>query len=164
MSPHRLGRRALLGSGLAVTGAGGFAAGRAAGQPRPASYPFRGTRQAGIVTPAQDRLHFVAFDVTTGRRSDLVRLLREWTLAAERMTRGRSAGPVGAVSGPSEGAPDDTGEALGLPPSRLTLTFGFGPGLFDVLRYLAAHRDLAIRCCVGSLGGRTESVRGFRID
>ncbi|WP_275414799.1 Dyp-type peroxidase domain-containing protein [Plantactinospora mayteni] len=26
--------------------------------------------------------------------------------------------------------PDDTGEALGLPPSQLTLTIGFGPSLF----------------------------------
>ena len=30
-----------------------------------ATYPFHGAHQAGIVTPAQDRLHFAAFDVTT---------------------------------------------------------------------------------------------------
>ena len=37
---------------------------------------------------------------------------------------------MGAVDGPANLPPDDTGEALGLPPSGLTITFGFGPGLF----------------------------------
>ena len=31
---------------------------------------FFGEHQAGIVTPAQDRLHFVAFDVTTSDRDN----------------------------------------------------------------------------------------------
>ncbi|GAA1816868.1 deferrochelatase/peroxidase EfeB [Planosporangium flavigriseum] len=92
--------------------------------------PFLGEHQAGITTPAQDRLHFVAFDVITDNRAELVDLLREWTRAAARMTAGRDAGPVGAVAGPAEAPPDDTGEALGLPPSGLTLTVGFGPTLF----------------------------------
>jgi deferrochelatase/peroxidase EfeB len=46
------------------------------------------------------------------------------------------------------GAGADTGEALGLSPARLTLTFGFGAGLFvkdGVDRYgLAAHRPPAL--------------------
>ncbi|MBM7519455.1 deferrochelatase/peroxidase EfeB [Nocardioides nitrophenolicus] len=116
--------------------AGAFAAGRLAA-PDPervaapaASYPFHGERQAGIVTPAQDRLHFVALDVTTEDRDELVALLKAWTDAAARMTGGGSAGPVGAVDGPGNAPPDDTGEALDLPPGRLTITFGFGPGLF----------------------------------
>ena len=46
------------------------------------------------------------------------------------MTAGRDAGPVGAVSGLPAAPPDDTGEAIGLPPAQLTLTVGFGPGLF----------------------------------
>jgi deferrochelatase/peroxidase EfeB len=92
--------------------------------------PFRGPHQAGIVTPAQDRLHFVAFDVITDDRDELEQLLRRWTLAAERMTRGEGAGPVGAVDGLPDAPPDDTGEALGLSPARLTLTFGVGPSLF----------------------------------
>ncbi len=91
---------------------------------------FRGAQQAGIVTPAQDRLHFVAFDVITKDRARLVKLLREWTAAAERMTAGRDAGAIGAVDGDQEAPPDDTGEAIGLPPSGLTLTIGFGPTLF----------------------------------
>jgi deferrochelatase/peroxidase EfeB len=50
--------------------------------------PFYGEHQAGIMTPAQDRLHFVTFDVTTDSRADLADLLREWTRAAARMAAG----------------------------------------------------------------------------
>jgi len=92
--------------------------------------PFTGGHQAGIVTPAQDRLHFVAFDVVTKDRERLVGLLKDWTAAAARMTAGQDAGEIGAVGGIPEAPPDDTGEALGLPPSGLTITVGFGPTLF----------------------------------
>jgi deferrochelatase/peroxidase EfeB len=95
-----------------------------------AAVPFYGRHQAGIVTPAQDRLHFVAFDIITTKRDELVRLLKAWTAAAARMTAGKDAGAVGAVNGSAEAPPDDTGEAIGLPPSGLTLTIGFGPTLF----------------------------------
>ena len=91
-----------------------------------AAIPFYGEHQAGIVTPAQDRLHFVAFDVITDKKAELVELLEKWTMAAARMTAGRDAGSIGAVDGAQEAAPDDTGEAIGLPPSGLTLTIGFG--------------------------------------
>jgi len=94
------------------------------------TYPFYGTHQAGIVTPVQDRLHFAAFDVTTDSRQDLIQLLKDWTLAAARMSQGLGAGELGPTSGPYGAPPDDTGEAIGLPPSGLTLTFGFGPSLF----------------------------------
>jgi deferrochelatase/peroxidase EfeB len=128
---------------LGLAGAGAVGAATAAGVglrlPRERSrrlpdagdaVPFYGEHQAGIVTPAQDRLHFVAFDVTTDRRADLVDLLRAWTVAATRLAAGLDAGPVGAVAGAPEAPPDDTGEAIGLPPSGLTLTVGFGPTLF----------------------------------
>ncbi|MFG2038394.1 iron uptake transporter deferrochelatase/peroxidase subunit [Dactylosporangium sp. NPDC048998] len=95
-----------------------------------AAVPFYGPHQAGIVTPAQDRLHFVAFDVITDKKAEVVELLQKWTAAAARMTAGKDAGTIGAVNGAPEAAPDDTGEALGLPPSGLTLTVGFGPTLF----------------------------------
>jgi deferrochelatase/peroxidase EfeB len=91
---------------------------------------FYGEHQAGIVTPAQDRLHFVAFDVITKDRNRLIDLLSEWSAAAARMTAGKDAGVIGAVAGQPEAPPDDTGEALDLPPSGLTLTIGFGPTLF----------------------------------
>jgi deferrochelatase/peroxidase EfeB len=105
--------------------------------------PFAGAHQAGIVTPAQDRLHFVAFDVITKDRDRLVRMLQQWTAAAARMTAGQDAGEIGAVNGIPEAPPDDTGEALGLPPSGLTLTVGFGPALFTRFG-LAAKRPAAL--------------------
>ena len=89
-----------------------------------------GEHQAGILTPVQDRLHFAAFDVITNSRAELVQLLKDWTAAAARMTQGLGAGEVGPTSGPYGAPPDDTGEAIGLPPAGLTITFGFGPTLF----------------------------------
>lgn len=92
---------------------------------------FRGDHQAGIVTPAQDRMHFVAFDITTDSRDEFVALLREWTEMAERLTRGEETFEGGAVGAGEYKPPSDTGEALGLSASSLTLTIGFGPGLFS---------------------------------
>ncbi len=131
-------RAALVGGGGALGAAaglaGGFVAGRASaddgGGSGPASFALRGEHQPGITTPVQDRLHFAAFDVTTTSRARLVGMLREWTRAATRLMDGRPAGPVGPTQGGYDMPPDDTGEAIGLPPSRLTITFGFGPSLF----------------------------------
>jgi len=139
-----LSRRRLLGlvgagtAGVLAAGTAGGVIGHATALDTAAStgatpddaVPFTGAHQAGIVTPAQDRLHFVAFDVTTDSRDELVRMLKTWTEAARRMTAGKDAGPVGAVDGDRYAPPDDTGEAIGLPASGLTLTIGFGPTLF----------------------------------
>jgi len=124
-----LSRRALIGGGaaLVVAGAAADRAVAALGDGPGSAYDFHGDHQAGIVTPAQDRLHFAAFDVTTDDRHALVGLLRAWTEAAERMTAGRAVGEDPVADLP----PDDTGEAEGLPASGLTLTFGFGPSLFS---------------------------------
>jgi deferrochelatase/peroxidase EfeB len=146
-APRRYSRRALLGTGTAGLGAaaGAFAVAEArshaSGPGTATTVEFHGSHQAGIVTPAQDRLHFVAFDVMDGSRSALVGLLREWTRAAARLTRGQEAAPPG---GPPEAPPADTGEALGLPPAQLTLTIGFGPSLFDRRFGLAARRPPAL--------------------
>ncbi|WP_137293357.1 iron uptake transporter deferrochelatase/peroxidase subunit [Nocardioides dongxiaopingii] len=151
MSTPRISRRGLLGGGAAAAGvAGAFAVGRttaaaAADASGPTAYAFRGEHQAGIVTPAQDRLHLAAFDVTTDDRDELVALLRDWTEAAERMTRAEPAGVVGPVEGDPLLPPDDTGEAIGLPASGLTITFGFGPSLFDDRFGLADRRPAALR-------------------
>ena len=99
-----------------------------------AAVPFHGPHQAGIATAVQDRLHFAAFDVTTTDHAELTQLLKDWTRAAERMTAGQPVGN-GADGGPAVAPPDDTGEALGLPPSRLTLTLGIGPGVFAAGRF-----------------------------
>ncbi|WP_281689631.1 iron uptake transporter deferrochelatase/peroxidase subunit [Pseudonocardia thermophila] len=153
-----LSRRRLLGAagmGVTLAGAGVAAAAYSATTATaPASspadvVPFRGTHQAGIVTPAQDRLHFVALDVVDGDRAALQRLFQKWTTAAERMTVGAEVTPGGALNRNPDAPPDDNGEALGLPASQLTLTFGVGPGLFEkdgVDRFgLAAKRPAALR-------------------
>ncbi|WP_051681930.1 iron uptake transporter deferrochelatase/peroxidase subunit [Cellulomonas sp. HZM] len=135
-----MSRRAVLGlgGGLAVAGAAaGFALGRgtapagAAASSSARTYPFTGVHQAGIVTPAQDRLYLAAFDVTAGTRADLVAMLQRWTTIAARLTQGLAAGPYGPASGPYDAPPDDTGEAADLGAAGLTITFGFGRSLFD---------------------------------
>ncbi len=90
---------------------------------------FAGAHQAGIATPVQDRLHFASFDVVVDDRARLVQMLKDWTSAARAMTAGHPYGS--AAGGQPEAPPDDTGEAMGLPPARLTLTIGFGPTLFE---------------------------------
>jgi deferrochelatase/peroxidase EfeB len=105
--------------------------------------PFHGTRQNGIVTPQQGHTYFAAFDITTEKRGDLIAMLQRWTDAAARLTQ---AQPLGDANAPGE-PPPDSGDVLGLKPSRLTLTFGFGPGLFShdgTDRFgLARHRPAA---------------------
>ena len=132
-------RRAILGmfgAGAAVAGVGAIAVARENDTPEASeAYPFYGDHQAGIFTPAQDRLHFAAFDVTTDNRAALIALLQRWTDAAARLTQGEPSGVFGPTNGPYDAPPDDTGEAIGLPPSGLTLTFGFGPGLFAAKRF-----------------------------
>ncbi|MBD0710820.1 MULTISPECIES: iron uptake transporter deferrochelatase/peroxidase subunit [unclassified Streptomyces] len=135
-------RRTVMGWGGAGLALGAVAAGGAvalvnAGDDTPvpvadsgSAVPFHGPHQAGIATAVQDRLHFAAFDVTTKDRDELIQLLKDWTRAAERITAGAEVGD-GAYGGLPEAPPDDTGEALGLKASRLTLTIGFGPSLFD---------------------------------
>jgi len=129
-------RRAVLGVAGAVAGAAavggvtGFALGKASVDTLILNaYAFRGAHQSGIVTPQQDRLHFAAYDMTSDSRDDLVALLKKWTDAAEILMAGGELGD-GATGGAYQAPPDDTGEALGLPPSGLTITFGFGPTLF----------------------------------
>jgi deferrochelatase/peroxidase EfeB len=153
--PRGFSRRRLLGAagvGAAVAGVGvaaGFAVagemadGGTAANPPDGVVPFRGQHQAGIITPAQDRLHFAAIDLTTTDRSAIIALLQRWTRAADRMTAGAEAAPGGAVNLNPEAPPSDTGEALGLPASSLTLTFGIGPGFFDKLG-LAAQKPAGL--------------------
>ncbi len=146
----RVSRRQLLGGlGLAL---GGGAAGALLGA-TPASaataataatataadqtYPFYGQRQAGIITPAQDRLAFATFNLLEGAtQSDLRELLRDWTTAAARMTQGHLVGEDTDLNEP----PLDTGEAIDSPVSGLTITIGYGPSLFDERFGLSAKK------------------------
>ncbi|MCX5065835.1 Dyp-type peroxidase [Micromonospora lupini] len=80
--------------------------------------PFHGTRQAGVATEPQAHASFVALTLRAGvDRTALSRMLRLLTDDAARLTQGTPALA-------------DTEAELGLLPARLTVTFGFGPGLY----------------------------------
>ena len=130
-------RRAMFtgaGLGAALAGLAGVAGGRAwEASQRPEEailtvYPFRGDRQAGITTPAQDNMFTAAFDVSTTDVEELKTLLSDWAVAAEQMTSGELVG--GQPSSNKQLPPKDTGEAWGYKPNGLTITFGVGKGLF----------------------------------
>jgi deferrochelatase/peroxidase EfeB len=168
-APAGLSRRGLLGlaigggvAGLAVGAGAGLTGGVAIGRARAAddahsAYEFFGAHQSGITTPVQDHLHFASFDMMPRTdREDLISLLQDWTYASSRMVQGLEVSATGAVGGPAEAPPDDTGEALGLPAAGLTITFGFGPGLFeneDGDRYgIAAQRPAGLERLPAFLG------------
>jgi len=90
--------------------------------------PFWGAHQGGILTPQQSHCYFAAFDLSATKRDEVVSLLQRWTEASARLAGGLTAA---ALELDPARAASDSGEALGLRPERLTLTFGFGPGLFE---------------------------------
>ncbi len=110
-----------------------------------ATEPFWGKYQAGIATPMQSHSYFMAFDLTTTKREDVIALLRAWTEAAASMTHGPTTYPAHPDA---DQIPEDSGASLDLQAARLTITFGFGPGLFEkdgVDRYgLAKKRPAAL--------------------
>lgn len=131
-------------AGLPSTAAAASYAAGGAANPTDAGEPFWGPHQRGIVTfPIQHHTYFASFNLQTKKRGDVVKLLQAWTTAAARMTSGDTAQPLGSglkLAVPAEvvdiHSPDfatmssDSGETIGMSPSRLTLTFGFGAGLF----------------------------------
>ena len=198
--PSGLSRRGLLGlaigggvAGLAVGAGAGIAGGVAIGRARAHAdaqpvHEFFGEHQAGITTSVQDHLHFASFDMMPRTdRDDLISLLQDWSYAAARMTQGLEVSASGAVGGPAEAPPDDTGEALGLPAAGLTITFGFGPGLFenedgdrygiaalrptglerlpaflgDDLNPQASHGDLCVQACADDPQVAVHAIRNL---
>jgi deferrochelatase/peroxidase EfeB len=100
---------------------------RLGAEPSEGAVPFYDAHQAGVGTPAQDYLSFAAFDLTGEAVEGLREILEQWTAAAAALTAGRPYEP--SAQEPSQ-PPQDTGEAVGLAPAQLTITVGFGPGLF----------------------------------
>lgn len=143
---RRLLASAGVGAAAVGLGGGGFLAGHQlaeANEDGTGSVPFYGERQAGIGTAAQDRLHFAAFDLLSEDPAELRELMRAWTVAAAEAAAGEM---VGSVNDVPLAPPEDTGETVGLLPSRLTVTFGFGPSLFGKPGLgLARRRPAALR-------------------
>jgi len=135
-----------VGAAAVGLGGGGFLAGHQlaeASDDGTGSVPFYGPHQAGIDTAAQDRLHFAAFDLLSEDPAELRELMRAWTVAAAEASAGEM---VGSVNDVQLAPPEDTGETVGLLPSRLTVTFGFGPNLFEKPGLgLATKRPPALR-------------------
>jgi deferrochelatase/peroxidase EfeB len=113
------------GAGMALGGGGALSARELADGDQ--TVEFYGEHQAGISTPQQDRLHFAAFDLTVSKVGEVKELMRAWTDAAAKMCAGESVGSGNEAFVP----PEDTGEAQDLTAGRLTVTFGFGPTLFE---------------------------------
>lgn len=150
-------RNFLAGAGagaLTLTAAGGYLLGERDSESRQI-VPFYGAHQAGVTTPVQDRLVFGAFDVQVQNRQELVALMRDWTSAAALMT---AALTVGDVDDNLAQPPSDTGEALGLPAARLTVTFGFGPSLFDRFD-LQSRRPSGLAALPGFPGDSLQPAR-----
>ncbi len=149
MSPFSR-RRLLTSAGVGAAGLGIGGAGFLVGQETAeadaegtGTVEFYGEHQAGIATPAQDRLHFAAFDLVDESPAALRELLREWSRAASEMTQGELIGDANDLL---VAPPDDTGETVGLLPSSLTVTIGFGPSLFERPALgLAAKRPAALK-------------------
>lgn len=86
-----------------------------------AHIPFYGARQAGIDTPAPSYASFIAIDLNSGLDKDGVRrLLRILTSDAARLTGGTA--PL-----------TDQEPELATVPANLTVTFGFGERIFDIV-------------------------------
>jgi len=134
MTSDQLGRRAFLqGGAAALSGAALAVGGRVAWDAATASpatppapsdavgqsvIPFYGERQAGVGTPPPAFVSLVALDLVPGAdRGALVRLMRIWTDDIARLTQARP----GLA---------DTEPELALAPASLTVTVGYGPGLF----------------------------------
>ena len=134
----------LVGAGAVGGGVAGGFAGTAMADTAPASTqtePFYGAHQSGIITDTQKNTVIASFDLTGGDRSDLVALLKAWTRLGAQISAGRSVtvpiynSPDTANSNAYADATggsttDDSLEAYGLGPNRLTLTVGFGRSLF----------------------------------
>ena len=128
--PGFINRREILKSGAAVgvgalLGAGVTSQLRDSDSPESSLHggdrmPFYGTHQAGIETPPAAHVSFIAFNLNPGiAKSDLVRLMRLLTDSAARLTQG-------------DPALADTEPELAKAPSRLTVTFGFGPRVVEI--------------------------------
>ena len=81
--------------------------------------PFFGSHQAGIETPSQSHVTFVAFDVKPNMsRSDVAKLLRVWTQDMSLLAVGKPA--------TGDANPENSVNA-----ANLTFTVGFGYSLFN---------------------------------
>jgi len=131
-----------LAGGLLIGGAHADAGSSTKAAAEPASYPFHGVNQAGVLTPAAKQPYstFVAFDVTATDRAGLADLMRTLTARARFLTGGGTPPDLGV------GAPPPDSDVLGptVEPDGLTVTVSVGSSLFDDRFGLAARKPLRL--------------------
>jgi deferrochelatase/peroxidase EfeB len=116
----------------------------AAGGSTPASYPFHGTHQAGVLTPPpagkQAYVCVAAFDCTAANPAGLASLMGELTARARFLTSGGTPPDLGV------GQPPSDSDVLGpvVPADGLTVTLSVGSSLFDDRYGLAALKPLKL--------------------
>jgi deferrochelatase/peroxidase EfeB len=149
LPPRGTSRRHVLRSSLLIGGAvvGGAAAGATASAavqnptplPAAAAEPFYGRHQSGIVTSIQQHTVLAAFDLNTDSRNHVVEVLRRWSDLAAQLAQGESV--IVPIYDPSDvttaysdttakSTTSDSLESWQAGPNRLTITIGFGRGLF----------------------------------
>lgn len=94
-------------------------------------YPFYGQYQQGISTPAQHHIYFIVLDLHTHDPVKIKEMFQIWTDYSANLTAGKNVKNYGTNS---YVPPVDTGEADGLNPHNLTLTFGVSPSFFEKLK------------------------------
>src|SRR5699024_9396361 len=104
---------------------------------------YRNGGQAGIETPRQHYVYYMTFDLTSTNRRDLQVLLARWSASIAQMMQGRPMGQVEPERPYAIGA--DTGEALNIGPSTLTVTVGLGPNVFTGTYGLADRKPPKLR-------------------
>ncbi|MFJ9367117.1 Dyp-type peroxidase [Nocardia sp. NPDC101769] len=194
-----LRRGLLFGSGAAAAGAIGAAADRWVGHRDTASdtEPFWGAHQSGIVTGTQRHAVLASFDLYSSDRADIVEVLKRWTTLAAALSQGRSVqvptyqgkgSPADAFAADSHPpTPDDSLDAWQLGAQRLTLTIGFGAGMFvkdgkdryglaskrptqlvdlprfpgDQIDQAASHGDLFVQACADDPQVAFHAVRSL---
>ncbi|KAE9539244.1 deferrochelatase/peroxidase EfeB [Ursidibacter maritimus] len=93
-------------------------------------YPFFGTHQQGIASPAQKQIYFMVLDLHTHDIKEIKDMFKTWTEYSANLTSGKNVKNYGS----NAYVPTiDTGEADGLNPHNLTLTFGISPTFFEKL-------------------------------
>lgn len=134
MSEKLTDRRVFL-KQVALVGAGVMASPTFALEPRITPkikniYPFYGTHQQGIATPAQKNIYFMVLDLHSTDLNKIKEMFKIWTDYSAKLTQG-----LNVKSYPDNAyiPPTDTGEADSLNPYNLTLTFGVSASFFDKL-------------------------------
>lgn len=89
---------------------------------------FYGNHQSGVTTNVQKHVYFASLNVIVTSKEELKELFQMWTPLAVRMMNGEE---IAESTTNTYVAADDTGEAVGLSASNLTITFGVGPTLFE---------------------------------